>query len=473
LSTWTIPASNAPAIGVVKSASIASYSAAGTPVTYSYNVTNTGNEILNPVTVTDPMTGLSAISCPVTFLAPTASETCTATYATTTAEVTNGSIMNTGNATGTAETGSQATATSTLTIPYSVATPCPIGSYSATGETPCTPAPAGSYVGSPGATSPTPCAAGTYSNAAGSSSCTLAPAGSYVGSPGATTTTPCAAGTYSNAAGSSSCTLAPAGSYVSTADATTPTACAAGSYQPTAGQTSCLPAGIGYYVASSGQSTEAACPAGDTTLATGSTSASACIAIPIPSISPTSINFGTLYLGSIVTKTVTVKNVGNATMTIKDPLIAIVQGGNSDEFITVNLCPASLGAGKSCTMTVTFVAGPFYNPQTATLMIKDNAGGSPQTVMLTATVIDPVASFNPSSLSFGTVKANSGTASKSVTLTNTGGTALSINSIAISGANPADFSQTNTCPASMAPKATCSISVTFKPAAKVSLSGIW
>jgi hypothetical protein len=166
-----------------------------------------------------------------------------------------------------------------------------------------------------------------------------------------------------------------------------------------------------------------------------------------------------------------VKNVGNATLTIKDPLIAIVQGGNSDEFITVNLCPASLAAGKSCTMTVTFIAGPFYNPQTATLTINDNAAGSPQTVMLTATVIDPVASFNPTSLSFGTVKANSGTATKSVTLTSAGGTALSVTSIAISGANPADFSQTNTCPASMAPKATCSISVTFKPKAKGSLSG--
>ena len=31
-------------------------------------------------------------------------------------------------------------------------------------------------------------------------------------------------------------------------------------------------------------------------------------------------------------------------------------------------------------MTVTFVAGPFYNPQTATLTISDNAAGSPQSL---------------------------------------------------------------------------------------------
>jgi hypothetical protein len=83
---------------------------------------------------------------------------------------------------------------------------------------------------------------------------------------------------------------------------------------------------------------------------------------PIASISPASINFGTLYLGSIVTRTVTVSNTGNAPMTIGDPLIAIVSGGNSKEFVTVNLCPKSLSAGKSCSMTVTFIAGPFYTP---------------------------------------------------------------------------------------------------------------
>ena len=55
----------------------------GTLVTYSYLVTNTGNVTLNPVTVTDPMTGLSSIDCPATSLVPAASETCHATYTTT------------------------------------------------------------------------------------------------------------------------------------------------------------------------------------------------------------------------------------------------------------------------------------------------------------------------------------------------------------------------------------------------------
>lgn len=189
-------------------------------------------------------------------------------------------------------------------------------------------------------------------------------------------------------------------------------------------------------------------------------------AVPLASISPGSLNFGTLYLGSILTKTVTIADVGDAAMTIKDPLIAIVQGGNSSEFITVNLCPASLAPGKSCVMTVTFVAGPFYTTQTATLTINDNVAGSPQTVMLTATVIDPVPAFSATSLSFGTVKTSTASAAKSITVTNVGGTALTISKIAFADADLGDFSQTNTCTASLAPKGTCTISVTFKPGAR-------
>ena len=41
-------------------------------------------------------------------------------------------------------------------------------------------------------------------------------------------------------------------------------------------------------------------------------------------------------------------------------------------FVVLSLCPMSLPAGKSCTNIVTFVAGPFFNPQTATLNVMDS-----------------------------------------------------------------------------------------------------
>lgn len=186
---------------------------------------------------------------------------------------------------------------------------------------------------------------------------------------------------------------------------------------------------------------------------------------PVATLSTSSINFGTLYLGSIVTKTVTVSNTGAAAMTISDPRIAIVPGvnGNLSEFITVNLCPKSLAVGKSCTMTVTFIAGPFYNTQKATLSIVDNAPGSPQTVALSATVINPVPQFSATSLNFGTEKVGKATAAKTITVTSVGGTALSITKVAVAGTDPGDYSETNNCITTLNPKASCTISVIFKP----------
>jgi CSLREA domain-containing protein len=192
---------------------------------------------------------------------------------------------------------------------------------------------------------------------------------------------------------------------------------------------------------------------------------------PLASISPTSIALGTVYLGQIITKNVTVTNVGTAAMTITGPLLSVVQGGNSDEFVEVNGCPKSLAAGKSCTISITFIAGPFYNPQTATLSIMDNSPVNPQKVALSATVIDPQASLNPTSLSFGTVTKNT-TLTKSVTLTNNGATPLSNIGLSVIGTSAAEFTLTpaTTCGSTLANGKSCTISVAFRPIAATSYS---
>ena len=119
-STLTIPLSQSASIGLAKSASITSFSTAGTAITYSYLVTNPGNVTLTSVQVTDPLPGLSAVTCPSTTLAPNASETCTATYTTTQADVDRGSVNNTGTATGTPPTGPPVTHQSSVTVPATV-----------------------------------------------------------------------------------------------------------------------------------------------------------------------------------------------------------------------------------------------------------------------------------------------------------------------------------------------------------------
>ena len=110
-STVIIPVTPAPAITVLKSASVSTVNAVGNVVTYSFLVTNTGNVPLTNVTVTDTQTlpslaaSLGPITCPVTALAAGTATTCTATYTVTQADLNNGTINDSATATGTPPTG--------------------------------------------------------------------------------------------------------------------------------------------------------------------------------------------------------------------------------------------------------------------------------------------------------------------------------------------------------------------------------
>lgn len=73
----------------------------------------------------------------------------------------------------------------------------------------------------------------------------------------------------------------------------------------------------------------------------------------------------------------------------------------------------------------------------------------------------PGVMLSPASLTFAAQNTGSTSASQAVTLTNSGGAALNITSIAASG----DFAETNNCGASLAASSNCTISVTFTPTA--------
>ena len=118
-SVVTIPATQSPAISLAKTASTSPFASAGTPVSYNYVVTNTGNVSLHSIVVNDPMPGLSSVICPDSTLDPGQSVTCTASYTTTQADVDRGSITNTATASGTPPTGPAKTAQASVTIPQS------------------------------------------------------------------------------------------------------------------------------------------------------------------------------------------------------------------------------------------------------------------------------------------------------------------------------------------------------------------
>jgi hypothetical protein len=179
-------------------------------------------------------------------------------------------------------------------------------------------------------------------------------------------------------------------------------------------------------------------------------------------VSATSLSFGNQNVGTTsAVQTITLSNTGTLAITMTS--IAIT-GTNSSAFAQTNTCGSSLAAGANCSINVTFTPAA-SGSQTASVTITDSAAGSPQSVTLSGTGTTPGLNLSAASLSFGSENIGTTTTAQTVTLANTGSTAVSITSIAITGTNSGAFAQTNTCGSSLAAGANCTISVTFTPAA--------
>jgi hypothetical protein len=179
------------------------------------------------------------------------------------------------------------------------------------------------------------------------------------------------------------------------------------------------------------------------------------VVTPVVTLVPTTLTFPGESIGTTSSAmNVTLKNTGTAALSITNMTV-------SGDFAETNNCGASVAAGASCTISVTFTptaAGSRYGSVTIT----DNAADSPQTVLLAGNGLPtPAVAFSPASLAFPNQIVNTTSAPLNVTLSNTGSAVLSIVSITTSG----NFAQTNTCGTSLANGTSCTISVTFTPTA--------
>jgi hypothetical protein len=93
----------------------------------------------------------------------------------------------------------------------------------------------------------------------------------------------------------------------------------------------------------------------------------------------------------------------------------------------------------------------------------ENALTSSRTAPPAGEVLAPEYSLSPTSIAFGGQALNLASDARAVILSSIGGSTLSISSIALTGTNPGQFSQSHNCPSTLPPGSTCSVSVIFRP----------
>lgn len=195
-------------------------------------------------------------------------------------------------------------------------------------------------------------------------------------------------------------------------------------------------------------------------------SATAINPAPQISLSSTSVQLGTVALGSTSNSTVTISNVGTADLTL-----SVISLTGAEFGVSGIATPKTISAGTSTTAILSFqptsagaVSGTLTitsnDPTTPAATITLNGTG---TTTATATL-----QANPASVNFGNV-ALGGSATQNITITNTGTAGVQISGVAISGAGMSGSGITT--PLFLNPSATATVAVRFAPTTAGSVTG--
>jgi Abnormal spindle-like microcephaly-assoc'd, ASPM-SPD-2-Hydin len=179
-------------------------------------------------------------------------------------------------------------------------------------------------------------------------------------------------------------------------------------------------------------------------------------------VSPQSVSFGNVAVGSSGSQTVSLLNTGNGTVNVSQATMAGNGFGMSGLAV-----PMTLDPGQSTAFTVSF-APAGAGSASGNISVVSNASNSVSTVALSGMGVQPQISVAPGSVSFGTVTVGQ-TSSQTVTLTNVGGANLNITQLAGPGTG---FSLSGLAlPLTLAPGKSTAFTVTFTPTSGTSSSG--
>src|SRR5712691_10584670 len=183
---------------------------------------------------------------------------------------------------------------------------------------------------------------------------------------------------------------------------------------------------------------------------------------PQLSVTPPSVSFGNVLVGSTGVQNLTLTNSGSANLTIAQG--TVTGAGFSISGLTF---PLTLPPGQSSTLSAQ-CAPTATGSVSGGVSLASNAPNSPSTIALNATGVQPQLSVTPPSVSFGNVLVGS-TGVQNLTLTNSGGANLTIAQGSVTGAG---FSISGlTFPLTLAAGQSSTLSVQFAPTATGSVSG--
>jgi hypothetical protein len=224
-------------------------------------------------------------------------------------------------------------------------------------------------------------------------------------------------------------------------------------------------------------------------------------------LSPSSLIFTDQTVATLsAPQQITLTNYGNGPINIWQTAIL---GVAASDFLQVSNCGSTLAATASCTISVTFTPG-VAGPRSAALVVSNDGGGGLQSAALTGNGVAPalpatslvaqattsnvgatsaasITNASPTStatsaangsqaaiasigvsaarLSFDKLEIGKSSSPQTVTLTNTGASALTLRKVELIGAGHNDFDLTNQCKESLEAGQSCTLQITFTPRA--------
>jgi hypothetical protein len=154
---------------------------------------------------------------------------------------------------------------------------------------------------------------------------------------------------------------------------------------------------------------------------------------------------------------VTITNSGSSSLTVN----SVTAAGDFTE--TDNCTAVAIAVAANCTVQVTF-SPTAAGTRNGTITLLDSAGT--QVIALSGTGNAPGVGLSPPSLAFGSQVIGSTSTSQTVTVSNSGTSALTIGSVTAAG----DFAQTNNC-TTLAAGTNCAVQATFTPTATGARTG--